>query len=366
MRVVVLGANGQVGAEVCLHLARESTVQLLPVCRNRLGSAFLRSRGIACRHGRPADAGEAAGLVGDADLVATFALAAGLPRAARDADAAIVEHAIALSPPRARVVFFSTLAVIESNGAYAHGKQRCERLALALGRKHGKEVFVLRLGHVTGELQNISHLLREATLHGAIAIPDAARASNTTHVATIAEAIVRIARGEEAAGVYHLVNVPQWSWRQVIEHEAALAGAPARIESVPAAHSPSERSRRRALRNAVARIAGGASVLKERGMRLAARLSPEVNLRLQAMSSTARAAREVAALTPAPALVTDAVSWPEITGPLLRTLTPTADLLAVRGEIARIPLGRAWPADAPLAPSRSQRTACAAAEHEPA
>src|SRR5262249_741297 len=74
MRIAVLGANGQVGAELCLLLSRQENVEVVPVCRTPMGSAFLRFHGLACRHGQPANPLEAHRLLGDCDVIANLAL----------------------------------------------------------------------------------------------------------------------------------------------------------------------------------------------------------------------------------------------------------------------------------------------------
>jgi nucleoside-diphosphate-sugar epimerase len=135
-RVAILGANGQVGAEVCLILRNHPEIKLVPICRNRFGSAFLRYQGIACRHGLPAEAEQAAALRGDCDVVVNFALGVGTLRQARDTNERLIKNSIAFSPPMAKIIYFSTTAVyggvhqgarIRWRSAYAREKLRCER-----------------------------------------------------------------------------------------------------------------------------------------------------------------------------------------------------------------------------------------------
>src|SRR5262249_62355175 len=88
-RIAVLGANGQVGAELCLLLARIPGVDVVPICRNRSGSAFLRWKGIHCRHGRAAVAEDARSLFADCDVIVNSALASGTPVEMRRTEDAI-------------------------------------------------------------------------------------------------------------------------------------------------------------------------------------------------------------------------------------------------------------------------------------
>ena len=73
-RIAIVGANGQVGTEVCLRLREAADVEVVPVVRNLSGSAFLRLNGVDCRHGRIADPEQARHLIGDCDVVVNFAL----------------------------------------------------------------------------------------------------------------------------------------------------------------------------------------------------------------------------------------------------------------------------------------------------
>ena len=62
-RIAIVGANGQVGTEVCLRLREVQGIEAVPVVRNPSGSAFLRLNGMTCRHGRIADTKEARELI---------------------------------------------------------------------------------------------------------------------------------------------------------------------------------------------------------------------------------------------------------------------------------------------------------------
>lgn len=357
MRIAVLGANGQVGAEVCLLLARQPDVTLIPVCRNRLGSAFLRYSGLACRHGTPADDHKARELIGDCDVVANFALGSGSLREAHDANIQLIRNSIDCSPPRARIVFFSTVTVYGDpsptakrrwKNAYAREKLRCESFAVQHGRTARKDVFVLRLGHVCGELQNITGMIRETVFAGPVHVPSPERHSNTTHVATIADAILKCGRGLDAPGVYDLLNVPQWTWRDVVEYEASVVSVEPQIIATGAADNGKPSLKSRVLQTAI-RTLTGSTKRKERAMQLIARLSPRWNRKIQASYYRNRAAAEIAALhgtgQPNEAMMWRAVGWRFLT-----SLARTRDLLD--SELFRAApwdAASAWPADLPKA-----------------
>jgi nucleoside-diphosphate-sugar epimerase len=110
-RIGILGANGQVGAELCLLLSNHPDFELAPICRNPFGSAFLRYSGLPCRHGLPAEPAQARALVGDCAAVVHVALAGGTPRQIYQAERALIENAVTHSPPGAIIIYFSTQSV---------------------------------------------------------------------------------------------------------------------------------------------------------------------------------------------------------------------------------------------------------------
>jgi nucleoside-diphosphate-sugar epimerase len=245
-RIGVLGANGQVGAEVCLLLGLQDGIDVIPISRNRTGSAFLRSRGLRCRHGLATDVGEAPGLFADCDVIVNFARpAAGRPGEMRAKNQALVSNAARFSAPEARLVYFSSLSVYRefrpvtepaAVTSYGWEKRTVERLVRREAARFGKEAWVLRIGHVAGELQAISAELRRLIRSGPVVVPwGGSHPSNVVYTATIVDAILSIAAGNERAGTYDLVCSPGWSWRGVLEHEAASCGAKLQIdEPVPA------------------------------------------------------------------------------------------------------------------------------------
>ena len=232
MRIAVIGANGQVGAEVSLLLARQVGVEVRAVSRTRNGSAFLRYAGLAVAHGEISDPARAPALLADADVIANFALAIGTPAASLANNARIITRIFECAPPAATIVFFSTLAVNNrGDGAggmrspYEKAKLKAEKLALDLATRMKRKLYILRLGHVAGELQNIMSVWRDELRTQPIRIPDPDRDSNVTYTAAIAEALVAIGEGRVGPpGQYDLVNTPQWTWRRIYTHEAAKLG----------------------------------------------------------------------------------------------------------------------------------------------
>lgn len=236
----VIGANGQVGAEVCLFLNNWEDVKVVAICRTMLGSAVLRTMGIECRHGSLQDADAAKSLLAGCDLVADFSLPKGSAADIKAVYRANIANAVESASAKTKYVFISSLMALGMKGAgehfrhhwvpktvYATTKRFGERLACRLGRKKGIGVFVLRLGEVHGVLQKCSKTWRTffAQTPPTVVVPH--RESYSVFGYTIAEALIHIAQGKEQPGVYSLVSTPEWTYQELFEY---LAGKPVALE----------------------------------------------------------------------------------------------------------------------------------------
>lgn len=336
LKVAVLGANGQVGAELCLLLARVPDVELVPIARTRTGSAFLRWHGIRCRHGRAASAEEAYGLISDCDVIVNSALASGTPAQMRRTEDAIVRNAFACSSSAAVIIHFSTQSVygdprqgksIRWRSLYGRAKLATEKRVRAQSRRHRKRAYILRLGHVCGPLQQISNNIRQEiredrVVLGAIDLP-----SNTVYTATIVEAILAIIRGRVAPGCYDLMNVPQWTWRTVYEYEARACGCELhpRFVAGSAARRPFPARMLRWLAAAGGNAVAG-SFMRQLVAAGLARLPPDLSERAQAWWYCKRARSEIAALSISPT-PTDHLTWVANGKHFIDSLPPTSQVL---------------------------------------
>ena len=249
IRVAVLGANGQVGTELCLILAQQAGIEVIPICRNRMGSAFLRSRGFRCRHGQPADRQQSHMLYGDCNVVANMALVDTVknPAWAKKVNEALINNVADTLGPRGKHIYFSTMSVYGDpevgqlfpiRNSYGEDKLVCEGLATNAGSRAACETFIFRLGHVCGDLQGITKQIRHLLQSGQpVQLPDPERGSNTVYVTTIVDAILQVAGARVLPGCYDLMNVPDWSWREVFEFESLRVGIRVEFERIPDKHT---------------------------------------------------------------------------------------------------------------------------------
>lgn len=249
MRILILGANGQVGREVCLFLHCLGA-DVIPVSRSLLGGVFLERCGLTCRVGSVARPDDAVALLRDADMVADFsAPRGGLQGEVRPSVSANIENCLQYAPARIPFVYISTVSAfgmrhgeaplrkyLLPHSRYAADKRHYERVALDGG--HDRPVFVLRLGQVHGELQAVSmEFRREVRDQVHLPFPPETL-SYTVFAYSIAETLLHIGRGMEQPGRYSLVSVPQWSWREVYEYwsrregiDATITGGPTMVQS---------------------------------------------------------------------------------------------------------------------------------------
>jgi hypothetical protein len=223
------------------------------------------------------------------------------------------------------------------------------RFAIRMGRKYGKQVFVLRLGHVCGDLQNITYKIREIIKAGPVYMPsDGQILSNTIYTATIAEAICNIASGLEQPGVYDLMCVPQWKWRDVYGYEANCIGQILQAENIGEPKRKRLSSFFKGLPKQLIRAMITNSFIKDVGNKVLSRMPENLNMRTKAFYSKARAKAEIAELS-SRQMSHSALSWDPVGNKFLTSLSKTKDLLETESQfkIPKWAASKAFPPDIP-------------------
>jgi nucleoside-diphosphate-sugar epimerase len=340
-RVAILGANGQVGAEVSLRMRDVEGIEVVPIARNISGSALLRLNGMECRHGRISDPAEARSLIGDCDVVVNFALSnTAIPRIDRDINRQIVRSMVAAAKPGAPIVFVSTIMVYAPGmkfwfpDSYGLEKLIAERMFLRLCRTSRHPAFVFRLGHVMGEMQNISRKICSEISDGKVALPhEGLRASNTVFTPAIVEAIVQVAQAAPKPGTYDLITFPQWTWLDVYKYYAAQLGLPLQLSRAAQVHDPESGlgSPGASMRRLLHYLANH-HALTERLTFLLAFLPRSVNQRMYVRYLQTRALNEISALRQAEKVEFCVEDWRELR---VRSFGQRADPMTL---MARYPL----------------------------
>ena len=169
-----------------------------------------------------------------------------------------------------------------SRTVYGRTKRYGERYARRLGRRAKREVYVLRLGDVHGELQSVSRSAARQLRDERTLVP--AGPSYAIFAHSVAEALRNIAGGQETPGRYTLVADPEFTWKELHEHYCRRAGIRPLIEVFEPARP-------------VSRIIPGplAAAYRRREMIAAYILCyhPQIERRLRAVHSRRRAAVQI-------------------------------------------------------------------------
>lgn len=241
-RVAVLGANGQVGTELCLTLRSMAICEPVAVVRSINSAALLERAGVTCRGGDLSEPSIARTLLRDCDLIVDLALpTAGNYRESLALIRKRLTVVLAEARPRFGFALASTTSVYRYDASlppfrhYRATKLFAERVAQALGRRSGLGVFVLRLGQVHGAMQACS-LAAEKTLRKArsdVQVP--AQQSDVVFVSDLAEAVRIILRREARPGTFNLLAAPSMSFAQVARWYCVSLGIERQIAEQPVA-----------------------------------------------------------------------------------------------------------------------------------
>lgn len=229
MKIGIVGANSQVGTELCFLLDVDG-IDVVPIVRNELGAAMFGYHDFAYRIGDVAHDGDAGRVLKGLDVVVIAAFASYVsrgelqPKRARNANENLVRNSVIQSGDEAILIYFSSLAAFGSEVRhtdwwwYTREKRHLEREFFG-SEASTKRKYAFRLGHVFGQAQGvtnelISDLRGKQEIHAEV---DPDRESNIVHTTTIIDAIRTVIRTLPTSGTYSIVNQPNWTWSQVLE-----------------------------------------------------------------------------------------------------------------------------------------------------
>jgi nucleoside-diphosphate-sugar epimerase len=237
-RIGIIGANGQLGSEVCLLLSQIGGVTPVPICRNLVGATFLTRCGLDVRLGTLDNEANSRELLRDLDLVADFSLPAGSSSHVRSQIRQTLTNIVSFAPVGVPFVYLSSILAFGnpdfhsplrqyrfSRSAYGSTKRFAESFARSISAKYKRPAYIFRVGVVHGELQAatrqaIKDLKKSACLTAYVPEAD----SYTVFAFTIAEALLSAARKLDSPGLYTLVSNPAWSWSDLHHYLCDKAG----------------------------------------------------------------------------------------------------------------------------------------------
>tara|TARA_B110000014_G_scaffold249891_1_gene225596 strand:- start:2695 stop:3708 length:1014 start_codon:yes stop_codon:yes gene_type:complete len=233
MKLALIGANGNVGAELCFLLKND--VDLKPITRNRLGSIFLNYHGFDCTISDISKDTDAKDSLSDVDVVvissyATDVFTGSQTRSSQLINEKIIKNSVNFSPSHAIIIYFSTIRAFSNKidpntpkgwtkSGYDKEKNTLEKILFSESTKTKKKAYALRLGHVYGDNQPRTRDLKKILSNPQISFqvkPETK--SNVVHTVTIKDAILNCLESKTSPGTYSLVNVPQWTWKNVIDY----------------------------------------------------------------------------------------------------------------------------------------------------
>jgi nucleoside-diphosphate-sugar epimerase len=232
-RVLVTGASGFIGGRVAERLVLEHGARVRVLVRRVMGAARLARLPIEIALGDLADPSGALAAA-DCDFIFNCAKGAGADRSRRRAvDVGGVERLIeAARPAVARVIHVSTLAVYDlprdgevtedtppapPGDPYSEDKLEGERVALALGARHGVPVTVVQPTVVYGPFAGVygSAILEELRAGPLMLVDGGEGICNAVYIDDLVTALFSAAISERSPGERFLVSGPEHpTWRQ--------------------------------------------------------------------------------------------------------------------------------------------------------
>lgn len=230
----VIGANGQVGTEVCIYLSEMENFEVVPVCRSDSSTAFLRKLGLNCKVGNMEDPEQAKEILKDIDVVIDFSYPKGTAQRVREMTRKSISNVLRFSPPDSSFIYMSSIVAfgvhssspwvrrhVFSHTPYGALKRYGERVTRFMGLLNRRKVYILRLGQVHGEMQSVGRKMRKEIEKKYLSLPFSGNVhSPTVFCSTISEAISSIVSGREAPGRYTLVSNPEPTWRELYDFYA--------------------------------------------------------------------------------------------------------------------------------------------------
>ncbi len=216
-KVVILGANGQVASEIILEMKKQNPhVDIIGVCRNKLGSLFLRYNKIRIVHASLESDDFPVELLKNADMVVNTIYVKANPAEVKKRHENILRKIFVNAGSKTKIVHFSTVAVFQDT-IYANEKSHQDKLIKKLAKRYRKSATILRLGHVLGPNQRMSSLYLDlAKNRNKMFLPNAGNNdANCVSVKYITEVILDILkkeRNESNSNVYITVFNPVVTW----------------------------------------------------------------------------------------------------------------------------------------------------------
>ncbi len=228
-KILLLGATGQIGKELCLYIKENKNIDLICHARNRVSAIFLLNLNINCVVCDLED--EALKKeIKEADVI--FDLAApssGNLKETKNFYKKRINYLMKYVNPKTKFIFASSMnafGLSEQNNKlknylipssiYSANKRFAENLIINIAKQKNIDAFIVRIGHVHGNLQKVSiHLKNLISNEYIFEIPNTP--AWIVFISTIHEMLINILDNKEKPGQYTLVN-DEIYWPDLLEH----------------------------------------------------------------------------------------------------------------------------------------------------
>lgn len=233
MNIAIVGANGQVGTELCFIL-KERGHYVRPIIRNKLAQSFLKHHGFDCHIQDITDEEDAIKAFKGIDIIiiSTYVIdVAGPSHRSRKINNKIIYNCLKYSSTHTAIIYFSSIRALswkvdpitsrfKPRPPYDKDKKSGERVLLKNCSRYKKKGFALRLGHVVGLNQAKTKKFRNQLVgkkHVYFQV-DPDKPSNVLHCVTLADGIIKLIKFNLPSGIFSIVNSPQWTWKELFDY----------------------------------------------------------------------------------------------------------------------------------------------------
>jgi dTDP-4-dehydrorhamnose reductase len=249
MRVVMVGAGGQLGRELRKVLPHDTTVALeradLDVCDGDAVATRLAALGPEVIINAAADNRVDAAETAPADAVGVNVLgAASLARASRDLDALLIQVSTDYVFDGCAKRPYTEEDVPNPLGAYGRSKLAAELMVRTIAPKHAvvRTAGLYAAGGTRAKGGSfVDRVLEKARAGEPLKVVDDQVTAPTWArdlAMAIAHLLPRLLRGEAPIGIYHMTNGGECSWYEFARAVLELTGVRATIEPVETQHRP--------------------------------------------------------------------------------------------------------------------------------
>ena len=233
MKLGLIGANSNIGTELSFLLKND--VNLIPIIRNKLGALFLNHHKFPCRIFDISKENDARESLYDLDsvIISSYAVdsySGSQTRSSQKINEDIIKNTTKFAKDNATLFFFSTIRSFSNDivpntsnfgikSSFEKEKIHLEKLLLSESKKNNKRAFIFRMSQVFGENQPRTNYFRKSLSNNRVQVQvSPEKKSNIVHTLTIKDAIMKCLENQYLSGIYSLVNIPQWTWKNVIDY----------------------------------------------------------------------------------------------------------------------------------------------------